>query len=554
MLNIAFLLSMSISYSLFVEQDITEEIVVVELLNGNYTLKVNGQVEIINPSLVSPIYEFSYKVSPPGGIFGSLTIPNNINNNDIESGYLSVTGLNLAPNSSVIIEYRFSGIMNESFRDEFSNSTSFLELFSTPRFIVKTSINVDKPSRDFESIRINSTTVEYNTSIPNSRRAISSIIKNPTEFNLDIYDLQIYRTNINDTNYFINSGITLGEESDIRVGPFQRKEVGFYDNFSFDGAIYWVKQSSSAAWNWSNDVDFKFAKQQAGASFSGGGGGSSGRTQDDTADGTSENTSISDDYIAFTSDNLIIKKDVDKFFVSRGEQITVYLRVSNLGGTVLENISFEDEIPEGYELRAVENARVGGNTLYFSIDELAPFSERTLQYTLEKVTSKTTLTYFKPVDYQGNATLEGVLVVESLLGEGKLFVQKEVESVDSQFSKIKIIIRNVGDGTISDFKLIDELEERYLLKDILKEFYNNNRGEWLIPELKPGSDWVVEYLVETHDGMSELPILVGVDESDVYGTVIFDSKIATEYRDSSSMIEKVGFGITILLVVVYLLF
>ena len=140
-LNIAFLLSMSISYSLFVEQDITEEIVVVELLNGNYSLKVNGQVEIINPSLTSPIYEFSYRVSPPAGIFGSLTVPNNINNNDIESGYLSITGLNLAPNSSVIIEYRFSGIMNESFRDEFSNSTSFLELFSTPRFIVKTSIN-----------------------------------------------------------------------------------------------------------------------------------------------------------------------------------------------------------------------------------------------------------------------------------------------------------------------------------------------------------------------------------------------------------------------------
>lgn len=551
----SFLFVLSSSFSLNVEQEVEEDIVVVQLLNGNYTLRVDGQVEIRNPTLTSSIYEFGYKVNPPAGIFGSFTVTDS----NVESNYLGVSGFDLGPNSSIILNYRFSGAMNESFKEEFENSTSFLELFTTPRFIVKTSINVDKPTRTLESVRLNLTDVDYNSSLSPTSRAINSQIRNPTEFFLKVFDIEIYRTNINDTDVFITSGVVLKDKLDFIVNPFGKKEVGFYDEASFDGAIYWVKQSSSANWNWSNTIDFNYAIQQSGSSFSpaGSGGGSGGArdSDDDTLIVDDENsTLVVGDNLGFNSENLVIKKDVDKFYVSKGDEITVYLRVFNLGNTVLENISFEDEIPEGYELKSIDGARVDGNKLYFTLDKLDPFSDTTLEYTLEKITSKTTLTYFKPVEYDGNATLEGVLVVESLLGEGKLFVQKEVESIDDTFSKIKITIKNVGDGTLTNFKLIDEIADRYLLKDILKEFNENKRGEWLIPELAPGSEWAVEYLVETHDGMSEVPLLVGVEESDVYGTVIFDSKIAMEYRDTSSVIEKVGFGITILLVVIYLLF
>ena len=525
------------SYAISVNHTVDEDVLVVQLLTGDYILRVNGDLTITNPTVASEIYEYIYTVDLLPTVYGNFNDQDSLSTVD----YLGFSGYEFAAGTQRNLRYSFSGTLNTTEFNEldaqFQNGTSFLEIVSDVRYVTRTSINVDKPIREFEN------------TTNNSRRAVGARVSNPTEFDVTILDLEIYRTNI--TDVFIDSGTIVGKEQNMSIGPFSNDRFDFYDINSSSVSVYWLKSIVSANWEWDVTFDYEFVVQQPPNIGGGGGGGSSGGS---SSPGTG-NDDIDDsiDQIDLLS-NLVIKKDVDKVFVSQGEEITVYLKVLNLGEDTLYNISFTDEIPQGYVLKSISGAEINGNTLSFNIAELEGYGEVNLEYVLEKVDSVSSLTFFKPVKYDGDATLEGVLVVENLLGNAKLFVQKEIEWVDERFSRVTITIKNVGDGVVNNFKLIDVIEDRYILKDILKAFDQNRRGEWVIDELAPGDEWKVNYLVESHEAMGQLPLLVGVEESNVYGTVILDSQIHTEIKDASSLVEKIGFGVTIFLVLVYFLF
>lgn len=512
-----------------IQQTIQEDISITKTLNGNHIILVRGTFEFYNPSISSQVYEYSFSVDSPNGIYGSFTSLNGDNTID----YLGFSGFDLMPNESRRLGYRFSGSINQSDIDYFANGGSFIERFGIPRYVVKSSISVDKPTR--EDVNITNT----------STRAVSSRIRNPTEFGVRIVDLEIFRTQISDV--FLESAFSVGSRQNIFVEPFGYQEVGFYDRNSSDSSVYWVKTIVSANWDWNISTSYSFVIQQPSPSGGGGGGSSGGRpSTGGISDLVDEGSSL---------ENLVIKKDVDKVFVSKGEEVTVYLKILNLGESTIKDISFRDEIPEGYVLKSIDGARVDGNILHFSIDELEGYSEKVLEYVIVKEDDTPgSLTYLKPVDFDGDATVEGVLLLDEVLGNAKLFVQKEIEWVDSKYSRIKITIKNVGNGIVNNFRLIDDIEQRYIIKEISKNFADLKRGEWIINELTPGSEWEVEYLVESHEGISQLPLLTGVEESNVYGTVIFDSQIHTIITQGSSLPEKIGFGITIFLVLLYFLF
>ena len=533
----------NLSYAMFVEHSVDEYIEITQLLDGRKSLFVSGNIEIKNPSTTSKIYEYRINTNLPSGVFGNF---NSINSNAQIIGN-RLYGYEFDSNSTLEFSYTFSGIINDSIESRLNNSNiSFIELYSLPQYTLKPSINVDKPIMESEAQSvINQSTGEIeriNSTLSEPRRVVSSRVSNPSEFFIIGKELEILRTSTQDT--FMESAVSLGREENFSIDPLTYEQFDFVDRNSSNSSIYWVQSKISAMWDWNSTISYNFEVQQP-PSNSGGGGGSS---------PSSPIVNDNDNNEEMIRDNLIIKKEVDKLFVTKGEELGVTIKVMNLGSNKLEDIFFSDIIPQGYSLKSVTGADIDGDTLKFSIDSLDAFSETELKYTLVKEVVDRSFTYLPPVNYEGEAILEGALVVEELLGDAKIFVQKEVKWVDSEFSKVTITLRNVGDSRITNFRLFDDVNDRYRIREISKPFLNQSRGLWNIDSLSPNSEWEVEYLVENHNSVSELPILLGVEESQVYGTVILNSHISSMIHQESSWFETIGIIIAGLILLAYIVF
>ncbi|MFP4402661.1 MAG: hypothetical protein ACLFPL_05545 [Candidatus Nanoarchaeia archaeon] len=556
----------SSSYSLYINHTVEEEQFVEEKLNSDYELKVSGTLHITNPSLNQTIDELKVTINTPQNVFGGFnSISSNDNTSTAELIYQGFQEFEFEPNSTLSIDYSFSGVIKENeFLKLQNGNTSFLEVYLSPVYILNPHISVEKLIMESENQTIQNplNSSEFITS-PNktffnssdssqsftqepmknsSTRVVGSTVKNPSEFNLRGNFLEIQRSNIS----HIDTLFEVGEIQNFTVAPYSEKNFNFYDDDSFEGAIYWVRSEVGAMWNWSRNISFSFTQEQN--PTGGGGGGSSTGGGGAIGGGGGDDSSVSD---------LVITKRVDKFFVERGQNLTVTLRVMNLGRDALENISFSDIIPEGYSLVRVNNANVDGNRLDFSIDKLEGYSEVEFKYILVKnEDSSQSFTYFTPVEYDGDAILEGALVLEELLGDTSILVQKKVERVDSDFSKVKITIRNVGNNKVGSFRIFDRLNERYLIKEISQPFYLSQRGVWEISSLAPNEVYEIEYLVETHPQVSQFPSIVGIEDSKVYTSVLIDSFVdsAIDTQSSSLVSEKVGLFVALFLLLIYLLY
>lgn len=549
---------------LHVVHNIEEQISITKLLDGRYTISVNGELEIINPSMITEIYEYRMRTALPDGIFGGFSLFENSSSRLNERGFYGYFfgPSNATHNSSLYARYSFSGILTQSQFDrlQFNVDTqelgvSFLEAFTNPVYVLKPSFTVDKPIGEHEEQTIfNSTLDEYQT-IPLvnnvSRRAVGSKIINPTEFNMFGYKLEMIRTRTSDT--FLENAVSLGIRENFTLGPFQTKEFGFYDDDSTSNSIYWVEMEVSAMSQFFANISLNYREQQPSSGGGGGGGGSI--TPPITPPVTGEEET--DEDLDFNQGrNLVITKSVDKFFVTQGEEITVTLRIMNLGRSEITNLSFRDFIPEGYSLVRVNNANLEGRTLNFLIDSIPGYSEIEIEYVLVKDSASTrSFTFFPPVEFDGDAIVEGVLVLEDIVGETNLFVQKEVTWLDSQFSQVRITVRNVGNSRVTNFKVLDDLNERYLMREISKPFSDLKRGLWEVESLSPGGVWEVTYVVENHNGVSQIPLILGAEDSNVYTTVILNSHVSsTIQHTSSSIVERIGLGFAIILVLAYILF
>ena len=80
------------------------------------------------------------------------------------------------------------------------------------------------------------------------------------------------------------------------------------------------------------------------------------------------------------------------------------------------------------------------------------------------------------------------------------------------------------------------------------------RGTWKIKILKPGEEWEVSYIVSRNDKLDTLPNIFGVDKQDVYTTLIFSEEIITAFAEQPKIIEKIGLGLAVGILIVDLLF
>lgn len=534
---------LSSTFSTEIQVFVNETSVSTKLLSGSYSLDVDGILELHNPSNVSKVYEYSLPLTLDSLIgISQVTIDNSSQNFDFS--YDRIKGYLLGPNETIRTGYSIYGLVTYDIFTKLSVNESVLEYYSDFEFVPKAILSLQKPER--EGIRYNddgslNNSIAFNT----SRRLVTAGIRNPTDYDLLVEDINIYATTSNDPMF--KSGSLLTTFSNLTLASFEYEELDFFDPSSVNNSVYWISSKFLIETDISTSLRRTSKEQKASSSGGGGssGGGSSG--------GGGFGGNFAQENI---SDFLIIKKSVDKTVVRSGDDFIVYLTLVNTGEKNYDVLSITDEIPLGYEVKNIsEKVKLSGSILEFDIETIEAYSSKIISYTLTNNNGISGITYLKPAEllYDDQVLFsEGVLVINDLLPDKKVFIQKEVDIVDETFARVTLKVRNLGSILIDDLLVTDDIPEDVIIKEISKIFFE--RGSWKINTLLPGEEWEVSYLIERNPTLDNLPKVFGIEQENVYGTLISSAEIVTIFQEKPRTIEKVGLVVSVGLLIFYLLF
>lgn len=515
---------------------IKEDVTINKLPLGNYRLKVNGTLSITNPSEISNIFEFNIPIELDSLIgITPYKISSSSDNFDFTSDVIRYYFIK--PKETVSTGYFIYGIINEDMYNQISsNDSSFLEYYSSDfKMYSNAIVNLQKPQREgyeYADDVNNSNRNVTSTPLGDTQRLISSDIRNPTDYDYHFTELNLYGSQSSNPMYGSENKLTTF--NNITVGPYSSKVIDFFDVNSNDYAVYWVSYDFNIVHKFSRILN---------------------RLNDDIVSDPLEDNSQGNK--TFVIEPFIIKKSVDKTIVRSGDEFKVILRIVNMNNYNVYNLTMEDEIPADYTVKDV-SAQVkiaGGDKLLFSINEIGAYDTNIITYTLVNKDTLKGITYLKPAKVtHKNRTYfsEGILLINDLLPEKKVFVQKEVEYLDDEYARVTIKVKNLGSILLEDVLITDIIDENAIIKEISKVF--QEKGVWRIKTLKPGEEWEVSYVIERNAKMDNLPNVFGVDKANVYGTLISSEEVITIFNEQPRTIEKVGMGIAVGLLIFYLLF
>jgi hypothetical protein len=243
-----------------------------------------------------------------------------------------------------------------------------------------------------------------------------------------------------------------------------------------------------------------------------------------------------------------------------GEEVEVTIRVINVNDYDVDDLVLYDYIPENYEYVEVDSdSKINNGRITFSIDNISSYGTKVFKYKIRNNDELKGIAYLEPaklVYEDENYFSDGVLLVNTMIDEeDRIFVQKEIEYIDDDFAKVTIKVKNLASVTVEDILITEDMDDNAVIKDISKLFHDGNRGVWMIKSLKPGEEWEVSYLTDRNSNIYTLTNAYGLGvDGEVLGTLISSEEVVTVFKDEPGLIEKVGLGIAVGLLVVYLLF
>ncbi|NQZ84275.1 MAG: hypothetical protein HRU03_01030 [Nanoarchaeales archaeon] len=498
------------------------------------SIQVQGVLKITNPSLIDTIYEISIPIKLDSLI--GFSKQDRFEGN-FSFDYNKIKAQLLKPNQSISVGYTFYGIVNYDIaKNTTSKNISFLEYYSSD-FILLSNIVINLQKATRGNNLINGSKYEYQTTFENtSRRIVSTNVQNPTGFDLDLRELKIYKTH--SANPMYGGGDLIKTFKDILFLPYGQKTLDVVDYESDDYSVYWVSSKLVILNTIITTLDFntRFTKNPSSRGSTSGGGST---------------------YFPKDTSNLLIKKTADKTLLSSGEEFTVTVRIINLGFGTLDNITLFDEIPANHIISDVsKGVRIEGeNNLIFDIKQIEGYGEYVVTYTLVNKNDLKGVTYLQPASITHEEKTyysDGILIISELLPDKKVYIQKKIELVSDEFSRVTITVKNLGTNILQDLLLSDIMDNNAIIKEISKVF--DERGVWTISSLGPGEEWEVTYLIERNSQIDTLPNIFGVDSDDVFGTLIFSEEVITIFQEAPKTIEKVGMIVAVGLLVFYLLF
>ncbi len=537
-----FLFTISSIFAVNVEVKIVENSTLTKLLSGSYSIDAIGTIEIYNPSNISKVYEFNMPLNLDS-LVGISKISNSSSTaSKFSFSYQRIKGYLIGPNETISTDYRIYGLLNSDIQNQTSNlGKSFLEYYIDDfEFSTNIILNLQKPQR--EGFEYNQDLSLNSSPITNTTRLITTAIRNPTDYVCIISEMSLFKSSVSDP--FFKQSDLVGSKSNLTINAFNYSQVDFFDYDSDDYSIYWLSSKFSIKYFINTSINFNYVVQP--------------KVSTSSSSSSGSRSSGGGSYVLPEQklDSILVKKGVDKTIITNGAEFEVILRVVNINDFKISNLILKDIIPEGYELKEANiEVKKTGDNLEFKIDDIEAYDTYIIRYTLINNNLLKGITYLKPAELFIDDQIfysDGVLVINDLLTDKKVFIQKEVEIIDDDYSRITIRVKNLGTIKVEDLLIVENLDENTILKEISKVFYE--RGSWKISSLDAGEEWTVTYLAERTGNLDSLPNIFGLDESEVFGTIISSEEVITIFNEQPRTIEKVGMGLAVSLLVFYLLF
>jgi len=565
-LLLVFTFSICTGFSVNIEVSINETSSIIQLGDNSYSMIADGIIELRNPSNVSKVYEFELPLKfdtliginkvPLEDINETVSVYDNLTNTTTNVTtiknfhsdkflfqYNKIEGYLLEPNQTIAVKYHMFGILNYNVYDRLDSDQPILDYYiDSYNFRSRLILNLQKPQREGFEYNLNGSVNQTPLNVTNTTRLVSSEIRNPTDFEYLVKKVKIYRTEV--AAPFIQDGEVISESKNFTIKPFEYNLIDFFDKNSHSSSVYWVSADSIIKSKFNFSKQFSFVDQRPS-----GGGNKKDKDNDYSGGGIIKIKDLS---------SVILKKDTDKTLVRNGEKFKVFLRIVNVNDYDMNDLNLYDEIPEGYEIEEVtESVKINNRELEFKIDELDAYQTKVIEYTLvSKKKDFKGITYLKPAELiykEYNIFSDGIILINDLLPQEKVFVQKEVKYIDDKFAQVKIIVKNLGSYEIDNLLVSDFISDDATIKDISKIFHDG-RGTWLIKTLNSGEEWEVTYMINRDADLDNLPEVFGVDKNEIYGTLISSEEVITVFKEQPHTIEKVGMGLAVGFLVLYLLF
>ncbi len=383
---------------------------------------------------------------------------------------------------------------------------------------------------DIEAVDINTSDVKSVA----KRRLITVSLENPTSAEYNVTSITVLKTPDLDPNNIVNQWDLLDDVLILKENQKYEEDIVDFDAKPND--VYWLTTKTDTHFNLflnSNNSILRYS-------------------QDDLL--SPENITVSINGTQFNVSEylehmLYVKKSYSDTHIFPGDLIEVDIRINNFA-PINRNVTVKDFLPLGFLFDSGnEPTNADGSELVWQIN-INPESTKRLTYNLKYVDEEMLgVDYFKPAEviYDGGVFYtKRTSFIRKYIPDKKIFVQKKVkESLNDEYV-VEIFVHNVGEYGIDNLIVKEFLNTDDVFREIT--IMPKDKGLWDIENLKKSDVWKVSYITDKNDALFSLPQIIGIDESVVMKTLIFEHVIRNEWSESAvKFIEKFGLFILIFL-------
>lgn len=508
-----------------IDGNIKETGKIISYHDGHYVTNVKGEIVIEN----NGNYDL-YSVNIPFHRNNDLYLIETSN-----TGYLHNTSIHvpiLLSGEKAIINYQYIGLTLT--KPDYSETN-----------ILNTAIKKDQ-IRMYSDIQLNLKKGPLENQSGDFRRLISVNIRNPSNFIIQAINIKVTKTEPGVMD--INNNSRIWKLKDTILIPRTMMVADILDYTDEYSEIYWISADTSvASYNMTAESYINHLTEKN----------ISGQLEQEIRD---EVISQQINKEMPFDNQLLLKKFISKNQINPNEIITIQNLIYNFED-VTKIVNLEDYIPENFELVNITTnetrniANLENNTLQWKEIKINPGSARIFSYNLRFNNSNITgIQYIKGSKItfsQGSISSENIPIILQYLPEKKLFIQKKIKILNDDEFLVEILIENVGESSIENLVLKDDIPEENTFSEITKPFLK--RGVWQIQRINSQDSWHVSYVTNNKNSVQSIPLVFGIEQDSAYITLTVENLIKTQFINKMQITEKIGLFLTGLVCLAYLI-
>jgi hypothetical protein len=356
-----------------------------------------------------------------------------------------------------------------------------------------------------------------------SSRLISVELRNPTDFDYTIAQVEVIKTPSLDPNQEIARWSFTGRKPTLVGG--EGWDFDFIDQNATEGEVYWL----------STDIYMDQIQVTAWSNIS--------RYDQEDLFIILSNVTVNETAnlsLPLLFDRVYLRKLVSKTLMVPGETVNITLIVNNLEPRDV-SVKVTDPIPSGFDVLAITEGTVTGSNATWDIT-LPMGTAKRLRYSLRYTDEESLgLDYFKPAQlvYDGKTYYsQGVPFIRKYIPEKRIFVQKKVRFLSGEEVQVTLSLQNLGESPLENIMVKEYILSAAEFREI--SILPVERGLWRIERLNQSQTWETTYVTDKPSILNTLPEVYGVPKASVLQTIILSNEVKSDFKVISTRVAEVA--------------